>query len=71
MKTPSKFHWFLLGLYLSATIFGGLLLASGILAAQVGNGISGAAILVILNCLYRRLGLFRLIDGRIDESDIP
>lgn len=71
MKRFQGLPWALLLIYISGVAFSGMVLASGLLNGKWDYIAIGAALLAVIHQAYRRLGLYRVIDGAVDENDIP
>lgn len=71
MKKYQRLPWVFLLIYIAGMAFGGIVLVSGLLNYELDYIIIGAILLALVHQSYRRLGLYRVIDGAIDENDIP
>lgn len=71
MKRYQRLPWALLLIYVAGVAFNGMVLASGLLNGKWGYIIIGTALLASIHQAYRRLGLYRVVDGAVDETDIP
>lgn len=71
MKRFQRLPWALLLIYIAGVAFSGIVLTSGLLNGKWDYIVIGAALLAVIHQAYRRLGLYRVIDGAVDENDIP